>query len=75
MTAARLLLAGRSVVAVAAELGVHPYTVSRWKRDPGFQAELRRQVDGATGRNTAQQKPTASTPPAQNEPTAGADHE
>ena len=55
MTAARLLLAGRPVKAVAAALGMHPYTVSRWKSDPRFQAELRRQVDGATGRNTAQQ--------------------
>src|SRR5688500_14441868 len=45
MAAARLLLAGRRVMEVAAELGVHRYTVSRWKRQPGFEAEVRRQLD------------------------------
>jgi hypothetical protein len=76
MMAARLLLAGRRVAEVAAELGVHPYTVSRWKRDPLFEAELRRQVDRvdridridrATSRNTAQQNPTRAQPSARNE--------
>lgn len=70
MTAARLLLAGRRVAEVAGELGVHPYTVSRWKRDPSFEAELRRQVERATARNAAQQKPAAWHPPARNEPNA-----
>jgi len=81
LTAARQLLAGRSVTAVALGMGLHPYTVTRWKRDPRFQAELRRQVSvaiarqeanagGATPRNTAQQKPTFSRTPAQNEANA-----
>lgn len=68
MTAARLLLAGRGVAEVAGELGAHPYTVSRWKRDPLFQAELRRQVERATARNAAQQEATGRQPPARNEP-------
>ena len=71
MTAARLLLAGRGVAEVAAELGVHPYTVSRWKRDALFDAELRRQLDRATKTNTAQQKPTNAQPPARNEAICG----
>lgn len=58
LTAARLLLAGHSVSAAAASLKIHPYTLSRWKRNPAFQAELRRQTD-YLARNTAQQKPTA----------------
>lgn len=70
MTAARMLLAGHTVANVAAELGVHPYTISRWKRDPRFDAELQRQVDSATPRNTAQQNPTSRMPPARNEPNA-----
>jgi uncharacterized protein YjcR len=77
--AARLLLSGRRASAVAEELGVHPYTVSRWKRNPLFDAELRRQAERITTktppptalpRNAAQQKPTASSPPLQNEPNA-----
>lgn len=70
MTAARLLLAGRRVAEVAGELGVHPYTVSRWKRDPLFEAELRRQVERATARNAAQHEPARRQPPARNEPNA-----
>jgi hypothetical protein len=69
LTAARLLLAGRSVNAVAAELGVHRYTVSRWKSDPRFEAELRRQVAGAAARNTAQQNVTIPRPGPKNEAT------
>ena len=69
MLAARLLLSGRGVAEVAGELGVHPYTVSRWKRDPLFEAELRRQVERATGRNTAQPGATRLRTPAQNEAT------
>jgi hypothetical protein len=71
LTAARLLLAGHSVSAAAASLKIHPYTLSRWKRNPVFQAELRRQTD-AMARNTAQQKPASrnnSTPFWQNEVT------
>ncbi len=62
LTAARLLLAGHSVSAVAASLKIHPYTLSRWKRNPAFQAELRRQTD-SLARNTAQQKPTPRNTP------------
>ena len=68
--AARLLLSGRGVAEVAGELGVHPYTVSRWKRDPLFDAELRRQVERATGRNTAQQSATLRRTPPRNEANA-----
>jgi hypothetical protein len=75
------LLAGMTVTEVATRMGLHPYTVTRWKRDPRFQAELRRQVSvaiarqseptaGATRRNTAQQKPTVSHPAAQKVPNA-----
>jgi uncharacterized protein YjcR len=67
MMAARLLLSGYAVAEVAAELGVHRYTVSRWKRDPLFDAELRRLLDHAAPRNTAQQNPARTKPPAQNE--------
>ena len=77
LTAARLLLAGMRVSEVAARLGVDPYTVTRWKRDPRFQAEIRRQVSvavakqieptpGATKTNTAQRKPTVSQSNLQN---------
>jgi hypothetical protein len=62
LTAARLLLAGHSVSTAAAALKIHPYTLSRWKRNPAFQAELRRQVD-SLARNTAQQKPTPRNNP------------
>jgi hypothetical protein len=58
LTAARQLLAGMTVTEVATRMGLHPYTVTRWKRDPRFQAELRRQVSVAIAR--------------QSEPTAGA---
>ena len=44
LSAARLLLAGHSVTAVAAALHVDPYTVSRWKKDPRFQSELHCQL-------------------------------
>ena len=66
LTGARLLLEGRSMTEVAAALGVHRYTVTRWKSDPRFQAELRRQVERAALRNTV---PHGATPPprAQNE--------
>ena len=71
-----MLLAGHYAVDVAATIGVHPYTVSRWKSDPRFQAELRRQVahaaardeaaaqalQGAAPRNTAPQSATPPTP-------------
>jgi hypothetical protein len=62
LTGARLLLQGEPTQAVAATLGVHRYTVSRWKSDPRFQAELRRQVDRAAQRNTAQHGATVSRP-------------
>ena len=58
LSAARLLLDGKSVTDVAAELEVHRYTVSRWQSDPRFQAELRRQVERAALRNTAPQRAT-----------------
>ena len=48
LTAARLLLAGRQITEVAAALGVHRYTISRWQSDPLFQAELRRQTAAST---------------------------
>ena len=66
LSGARLLLEGKSMTEVAAALGVHRYTVTRWKSDPRFQAELRRQVERAALRNTA---PHGATPPprAQNE--------
>jgi hypothetical protein len=67
LTAARLLLAGHSVTAVAATLGVDPYTISRWKKDPRFQSELRRTAPpGATPRHNFY-------PPVQNQPTARPD--
>jgi hypothetical protein len=67
LTAARLLLAGHSVTAVAAALHVDPYTVSRWKKDPRFQSELHYQTallstaapHGATRDHTAPQIPRA----------------
>jgi hypothetical protein len=58
LSAARLLLDGKSISAVAAELEVHRYTISRWQSDPRFQAELRRQVERAALRNTAPQRAT-----------------
>jgi hypothetical protein len=72
LTAARLLLAGASVAETARQLRVHRYTVSRWKVDPRFQAELRRQVAAsAAPRNGAPQTATLLRAPALNEPTAG----
>lgn len=69
ITAARMLLAGRSARDVAAALGVHAYTVSRWRRDPRFEAELHRQIErqappapSLSARNEAQQNPTSATP-------------
>ena len=74
LTAARLLLAGSSVTATARQLRVHRYTVSRWKADSRFQAELRRQVAvSAAPRNLAPRKDAYSQPPASNKATAGAD--
>ena len=40
LTAVRFLLAGHRVKDVAQVLKVDPYTVSRWKNDPRFQAEF-----------------------------------
>ena len=68
LTGARLLLQGEPTGAVAMALGVHRYTVTRWKSDPRFQAELRRQVDRAALRNTAPHGATVSKPIGQNEP-------
>jgi hypothetical protein len=71
LTAARLLLAGHSVNAVAASLALDPYTISRWKKDPRFQTELRLQVYLQTT-HTAPQEPTPRhnpSAPAHNEPT------
>jgi hypothetical protein len=45
--AVRLLLAGGRVGQVASALGVSRHTVSRWQKEPAFQAEARRQVDAA----------------------------
>jgi hypothetical protein len=75
LTAARLLLAGQSVTAVAASLRVDPYTISRWKKDPRFQAELRRQIHLQANPPT-RAAPQCATPRhnfypfLQNEPTA-----
>ena len=41
--AARLLLAGGGVMEVAAAVGVSRHTITRWVKDPAFQAEARRQ--------------------------------
>ena len=76
LTAARLLLAGHSVTAVAAALRVDPYTVSRWKKDPRFQSELRYQTArlstpapyGATKTHTAPQFPRAGAKQTQTSP-------
>ena len=43
--AARLLLAGYGVVEVAAAVGVGRHTITRWTKDPAFQAEARRQIE------------------------------
>ena len=45
--AARLLLAGGGVIEVAAAVGVSRHTVTRWVKDPAFQAEARRQAAAA----------------------------
>lgn len=45
--AVRLLLAGRRVGEVASALGVCRHTVSRWQKQPAFQAEARRQMAAA----------------------------
>ena len=42
LTAARLLLAGWRVTAVAARLGVDRHTLADWMKDPAFQREVRR---------------------------------
>lgn len=39
-TAARLLLLGHPTSVVAQTLRIHPYTLSRWKRNPHFQSEI-----------------------------------
>jgi DNA-binding NarL/FixJ family response regulator len=38
--AARLLFAGHSAKAIAAQLGVDRHTISDWKKLPAFQAEI-----------------------------------
>ena len=48
MTAARLLPAGRGVGEGARALGGERPSVSRWKRDPAFRAELRRRAAAVT---------------------------
>ena len=79
LTAARLLLAGHSVTAVAATLGVDPYTISRWKKDPRFQSELRRQIHLQSNPPPTRTAPPGATPrhnfypPVQNQPTARPD--
>ncbi|MDB5319857.1 MAG: beta-glucosidase-like glycosyl hydrolase [Phycisphaerales bacterium] len=57
LSAARLLLAGHRVKDVASVLHVDPYTVTRWKKDPRFQSELRYQTDLHSTLD-APQKPT-----------------
>jgi hypothetical protein len=42
--AVRLLLAGGGVGEVAAAVGVGRHTITRWVKDPAFEAEARRQV-------------------------------
>lgn len=55
--AARLLLAGRTILHVAGELGVNPCTIHRWKRDPRFVAEVERLAGGSIP-----QPPCSNTP-------------
>jgi hypothetical protein len=43
VSAARLLLAGRTCRAAARELGVEEHTIYRWRKLPAFRAELERQ--------------------------------
>ena len=43
VAAARLLALGRTGRDTAAEIGVNPHTIVRWRRLSGFQAEVRRQ--------------------------------
>jgi hypothetical protein len=79
ISAARMLLEGCSITDAAAALGVHRYTITRWKADPRFQSELRRQSSVTTTRHEAQANraaprhmaPHGATflrPPAQNKP-------
>jgi hypothetical protein len=76
-----MLLAGSSVIETASALGINRYTITRWKADPRFQAELRRQTSVMAARHEAQPGRAAprhmaphcatfSRPPMQNEPTA-----
>jgi hypothetical protein len=82
ISAARMLLEGCSVTDTAAALGVNRYTITRWKADPRFQNELRRQVSVTTARHENQSAraaprhmaPHGATflkPSAQNEPKSG----
>jgi hypothetical protein len=79
ISAARMLLEGRSITDTAIALGVNRYTITRWKADPRFQSELRRQVSVTTARHENQatraaprhMAPHGATflrSPAQNEP-------
>ena len=45
LTAIELLLAGSTVAAAAARLGVNPRTIFRWLNDPRFRAEIDRRAD------------------------------
>jgi hypothetical protein len=45
--AARLLVAGHTVKSAAAHLGVNRHTVSEWKKNPDFQAEVQRALQSA----------------------------
>jgi hypothetical protein len=45
-----MLLEGCSITETAAALGVNRYTITRWKGDPRFQSELRRQISVTTAR-------------------------
>jgi hypothetical protein len=53
ISAARLLLAGTSVTETADAIGVNRYTITRWKADPRFQNELRRQASATEARERA----------------------
>ena len=45
LAAAGLLVAGKTVLAVARQLGIDRATIFRWKRNAHFQAEIRRRAD------------------------------
>jgi len=82
-TAARLLLLGHTSSVVAQTLRINRYTLTRWKQDPRFRAELDRQlavhltldhddtpVPPPPQSATLRHKMPHSPAPAQNEPTA-----